>query len=427
MVTMEADIHMISPVVAFIVLTVIARIAQGSFFAPGAFYSMVWTFYIIIAMSVQEYRVYADGLWMIFVFTFIVFLGSTTVFLYTGTGKDAAPGPLQRPIDLEVFGRRVFYLICVFLFISVMGLLMQLSEIMKNGLDLMEVGSAMSQARYDENYVPPVTTRLLYYLSYPSALLGGLTFSLAQSRKQKILTLMPVFLATAYGAIHAMRFGIISSVFFWVSGYMALKVYQTHGRYNISKSFMHFLTAGFFLISVFVVLQWSRSGFSDFFESTTIENSKTLVSYLTGFTTWFHTYTVPEPTYGIYTFSGIYNLLGLHERELGTFTEMVYLDTAGTGAAVQTNIYTMYRGLMQDFSLPGALVFCYMLGVLAAVAYNKCSRGYFNNVPYLAIFYILTLASSVISITTHNSLTFGCVLAAAVWHYFAGSSPLKAG
>ena len=53
---------------------------------------------------------------------------------------------------------------------------------------------------------------------------------------------------------------------------------------------------------------------------------------------------------GAYTFAGVFDLLGIKQRQIGVYEQ--YETLAG---GEDTNIYTLLRGLIQDFTLPGAM------------------------------------------------------------------------
>ena len=59
-----------------------------------------------------------------------------------------------------------------------------------------------------------------------------------------------------------------------------------------------------------------------------------------------------KPAFGAYTIAGLFNLSGLHTRYPGLYIEKSYEVEPGAS----TNIYTIFRGLIQDFTLPGSIV-----------------------------------------------------------------------
>jgi oligosaccharide repeat unit polymerase len=68
---------------------------------------------------------------------------------------------------------------------------------------------------------------------------------------------------------------------------------------------------------------------------------------------------------GYYTFMGIYDNLGIDSRTQGGFSGFVYLTADEPG-----NVYTAFRGLVEDFGLVGGGVFLAMLGFVAGQAYR---------------------------------------------------------
>jgi oligosaccharide repeat unit polymerase len=114
-----------------------------------------------------------------------------------------------------------------------------------------------------------------------------------------------------------------------------------------------------------------------------------------------------HPTLGSYTFAGVFDLLRLHGRVAGLYTEQVVI--SGT----QYNIYTAFRGLVEDFTIPGALVFLALAGFGAQLAYRRVRAGDIRFVGLLAAFYAAILWSFVVDIFIYNTIVLAFVLLAA--------------
>jgi oligosaccharide repeat unit polymerase len=129
--------------------------------------------------------------------------------------------------------------------------------------------------------------------------------------------------------------------------------------------------------------------------------------YLGVFSAWFQANalsTTFHPALGQYTFAGVFELLHIHTRVAGVYTEQV------TIGGSTYNIYTAFRGLIEDFTVPGALVFLALVGFGAQMAYQRVRPG---NLPYaglLAAFYAATLWSFVVDIFIYNSIVLAFVV-----------------
>jgi len=94
----------------------------------------------------------------------------------------------------------------------------------------------------------------------------------------------------------------------------------------------------------------------------------------------------------------VFDLLHIHTRVAGLYTEQFVID--GT----HYNIYTAFRGVVQDFTIPGALVFLGLVGFGAEVAYRRAGSGRLLYVGILAAFYAATLWSFVVDVFIYNTI-----------------------
>ncbi len=86
---------------------------------------------------------------------------------------------------------------------------------------------------------------------------------------------------------------------------------------------------------------------------------------LPGFSLWFDGYgaSVETRPSGYYTFMGLYDILGISDRQVGGFGD--YLHLTSTEVA---NIYTVFRGLWHDFGAVGSAIFLGLISMLAGLS-----------------------------------------------------------
>jgi len=123
--------------------------------------------------------------------------------------------------------------------------------------------------------------------------------------------------------------------------------------------------------------------------------------YMGVFSSWLQGHALSvntHPTLGQYTFAGAFDLLHIHTRVAGLYTDQVQIDGAGY------NIYTAFRGLIEDFTVPGALLFLALVGFGAQIAYLRAKSGDFLSVGILAAFYAATLWSFVVDVFIYNTI-----------------------
>ena len=77
----------------------------------------------------------------------------------------------------------------------------------------------------------------------------------------------------------------------------------------------------------------------------------------------------------------------------------------------ETNIFTAFRGIIYDFSIPGALVISFFTGFLGSIIYMKASSGKFVAMILLSMIYAFIFYSPLISIFHYNSILISWIIA----------------
>ena len=75
-----------------------------------------------------------------------------------------------------------------------------------------------------------------------------------------------------------------------------------------------------------------------------------------------------------------------------------------------TNIFTIFRGLIQDFGLFGSLVFLFAVGLVAGIGYEETRRRNVIAIGVLSAFYAATLWSPIVDLFAYNSIIAAWIL-----------------
>jgi len=129
--------------------------------------------------------------------------------------------------------------------------------------------------------------------------------------------------------------------------------------------------------------------------------------YLSAFSQWMSGSRPEGLGFGAYTFGGLFDLAGLHPREIGVYTSSVTLP-----GLERNNVYTAFRGLIEDFSFPVAIVICAALGALCGYGYGQLRRGRFRWALGVSAFYAFVAWSPVVSLSVYNGLILAWCVAA---------------
>lgn len=108
--------------------------------------------------------------------------------------------------------------------------------------------------------------------------------------------------------------------------------------------------------------------------------------------------------YGVMTFMGIANAIGLSERKIGLYRDFVYFGRLDK--TMRSNVYSLFRLLIEDFGIIGALVFMLVLGFASAkaVLFIKQRKWIFISQAFLVAIYCLIMWSFATSIWAYTSI-----------------------
>jgi oligosaccharide repeat unit polymerase len=167
-------------------------------------------------------------------------------------------------------------------------------------------------------------------------------------------------------------------------------------------------------IPLFVFIQVGRYGYSPDNPSQVNEVLTILrlhaVGHLAAFSNWFAHggWASTNLTFGTQTLSGLFDAAGLKARPAGVYAENVYL-----APGVYSNVYTMFRGLIEDFTAGGALMILLVGGFFAGLAFARVQQRRIGYVPMLSAFFAITLWSFVVNLFIYNTVLGAWLLFAA--------------
>lgn len=243
---------------------------------------------------------------------------------------------------------------------------------------MLEISRTFSLARYEDQFQMPLIARLLQVPVFFGGLLAGFCLAVSDKNQKKQVEwyyyVMPLLPSILIAIALTTRAAVLFNLILFMSGFLSGKVFVLRDQSVFSKKF----TVSILLIATgitvgFVVLQFMRGGVTDLNRLGEIlaHIRKWPFGSLAGFSIWFDNSGLhSEAVGGYYTFVGIFDLLGIQSRSLGLYTEYVNLGDGALG-----NIYTIFRGSIEDFTVLGAVLFYFILGFLGGYSYSKCRQG----------------------------------------------------
>ena len=281
------------------------------------------------------------------------------------------------------FLRRSFY------FLSVFTLLCMLMNSRAQGItlrdmifDLIATAAAYRQMFFSNEFNITLWLRLGELLAYVVASLGGIILSTRPTKLGRFWIVLFAFVPSAFMAVsQSSKWTLFSCIAFFYAGVLVYRVSEGKLVLLQKGSGKKLIAYAALLLAVTLASFMSR-GLQNSNDQDFVKNKieAYLASYafghLYGFSDWcasqlgrHHELTYEnEPTsYGFYTFPTIARALGSTKVvPVGTYDDYYNFENP-----IQGNIFTMFRGLLQDFGVVGSLIFMFLLGV-ASTAFSTC-------------------------------------------------------
>jgi oligosaccharide repeat unit polymerase len=228
-----------------------------------------------------------------------------------------------------------------------------------------------------------------------------------------VATLLPAF---TYGVLTAARAAILLGLTCWIGGFVATLCVRNEGRLKLfsAKRFTSVLLAGACMVGMFAAIggvrdsRWYHSFVLDFQESK-------IFAYMFGspaaFANWWSGNSdISGAQWGVRTFAGEFDLLGIRTKTIGAYTDLANV----VMGAEESNVYTIFRGLIEDFTPFGAVLISACVGGLASWAYVTSSKNVRGAMFWLSAFYSASLFSPMFSLFSFNGVTLAWVVAGLV-------------
>jgi len=397
-------------------LAFISRLMQRSWLAPGPFFSLYWLVFTIIPLiAAPEYPVSPGGIYWIVLSSLAVCVGGLLgagVQLPSFKSKYHEYAPLVFWVDKD---RPFPWLNKLIILSFILGMMVPISILFSAGYlnaslfsleSIQSIARQFSIMRYAEGYAPPLFSRLLTVWIYIGALLGGILYIVAKTRKQYLICLLPFVPALLMTVILTTKASILFAILLFVSSAISVKVYSEKGRSNLSFLFKPALYGALVLFPLIFIVSIFRAGDSHRTLVQVWEHIKpSFFAYIAVFSEWFETNWAQdiEPQMGVYSMAGLFDMLGIQSRAQGLYSDISTLDM------IDSNVYTMFRGLIQDFTLLGSLFVLFAFGLMAGLAYRRLTHGSRISIAFLSCFYVVTLWGFVVSALNYNSILFALI------------------
>lgn len=384
-----------------------ARRAHGSWTHPSGYFSLVWLATIApgIAADLAPLEPLAIFLPSLFVMAFL--LGTLAV------GRATTP---KRPPELFSV-RHLALAVTLFGTCGLIAAISYVLEAVPPGAGLfsletwLDIALRYSLDRYAGAQTETLAIRILVAINFAGAMLGGTLVAVGGSQYWRRAAL-PVAACIAITLVTTAKATFLLGVFGAIAGYLSARRFRSPTTGERRRPWL-VAAAGALAFVVLVGAQAMRYGAEDGSDVALL--AERLLTYITGqiyaLSAWVRLGGVwtTDLHLGRYTFAGLYDMIGIHRREAGLYEYIEIND-----AAASSNVFTALRGLIDDFTLPGALILMCLLGVSVQLAL-RMSWGRYRLAlctAFLNAVYFFIGWSHVVSVYIYNSAILAVLLVA---------------
>lgn len=395
-----------------IIITIFIRILEKNYFSPASLFSIYWSIFILIPLILaSEYKVHWFAILWITISALSFYFG---IILGKGIAKNKIPNGGRKEIHLAIEKKQktLTWLLLLTTTLSFLNPLILItlgdhgiSEILSLE-GLLSIANQNSVQRYAGELEVPLVAKFFVTFSYVSAFIAGIKISKGlEGKKELVLILLSAAPSLLITILLTTKASTLYFIVVALSSYISTKVLlgeKTTIRYHQIK---YIVFTPLVIIGIVFITAHLRVGHMEMSNSQIFDHYRpTLFGYLSGFSEWL-TYYIQlhnhENSYGKYTFAGPLQLLNITSREMGLYTE---------NSSTNGNIYTIFRGFIEDFGLLGSLIFIVITGTASGFAYKKVCYGKIKYVPVLTLIYSTIFWSLFVSITIYTTIILSTII-----------------
>ena len=354
-------------ILIFTILLIVSIKLTKSIFSFPSFFIIFFSLYLIVSyFFTYEYYDYTYLSFTFFTVLFIAILLGFVLKNIVMKKRGIEDNNKENKPFIYYLSKNVFRLILFVIFLLALANVYFNVRFLGFGIkDLLSLSKIMSinrkaaELRYAGYEVSNIYISITLPFVYLLPLFLGFNLAIKFNIKNLILagfSFIPALMIVLILNTKAVFIGVL--VFFLASflvGWLANKK-------NHLKITLRLLIAGIILIVAFVAIMMISFGLraGSISLNTLVSLKEKFIDYafagIPAFDKWLATYSFRPNLYGQYTFISFWNILGVAEKTQGGFQEYVEF-----GPFV-TNIYTAFRGLVEDFGITGTIIIGALMG-----------------------------------------------------------------
>jgi len=358
----------------------ILRAFAGSWMVPGSLFGLFWFGYTFIPL-VMLWDVPVGPWGIIYIFFACMFFSLTGyAFQWKSEFHKVSLKPFADNFYTPVI-RVLFYamsgliIICMLINLLIQG--MTLTSILTQPLN---VAGKITRLRYDHALEPNIFNTVAIALHYPTVILGSLLYFMRvhQGATRIFLLTLIFFPASLLMLLHGDKGSLLFVISLFFGAFLTYKIRKGTRKIFILRDFYQsFLGGGVVLFLIFCAFLSRRTEWVSGAERPIWEDMIRMIgSYTAGhvyaFSDWFAEYINKSDGisnyidnlggYGFYTFMSIAKLLSLGATKI---PHGIYEEYFSYGEIIYTNIYTIFRGLINDYGIIGSFFALTIIGYIS--------------------------------------------------------------
>jgi oligosaccharide repeat unit polymerase len=239
---------------------------------------------------------------------------------------------------------------------------------------IFEMNNKMAILRYSGHFSEPIFCQVFLICVYFAPVYGGFLYS--QLEKKKILcliTLLPAFLVLI---TQNTKLTFIFAILLWSMSYWIYHIFADIPlfiHFDIKKIVKIALIGCSIVILLFtsMLLKIGKIDKQNF-EHVKVKFIAYSFGALPSADIWFDQYLNQEKHeyhYGVKTFYGITNMIGIADRKQGVFYDEKITFATYKKIPLICNIFTYFRYVIEDFGIIGSLIFFFLSGFISSCSY----------------------------------------------------------
>lgn len=399
-------------IVLLLIIFCLRKLFSKTYLTPTGILCGIWILILSLkVLSAPDFYFSYEAGFYIFSFTLFFFIGE--LLFYFLSKENQVDGNNEIKVFYEYgedYKNRLKRYTIWISFISLFGSLFYLKAFVDHFGSFAEfliAGELIRVDLFDGNIAIPAISLFSMLLSYSAINLAMVFYSKYGFAWFQTIPFLSVLILSFSQAARA---GMVIVIFQILAGKIFRLLNENEGKIELKllKPLLYILPT---LLIIFTLIESFRYQAYEYNSERAEFTGNSFNVYTFGGVSGFSTYldevhrSTNDLTYGRYTFSSLYNLLGIAKAETGIYEQ--YLNVSPTNTA---NIYSIFRPLLEDFGYLGMLIWALILGMIANFSFRYSLRGSLIGISICVSLYIYLMFSFIAPLTQFNSYLLSCFL-----------------